>query len=130
MMFVAGALDVWWTPATMKKSRPGMVLSVLVPPAQLDAVTRAVLRETTSIGVRFRRTARRALEREHREVQTAYGAIPIKVARLDDEVVNAAPEYEACRAAAERANVPLKRVLSAAVAAWEAVAASTTRGGE
>jgi uncharacterized protein (DUF111 family) len=64
--------------------------------------------------------ARRVLDRRSLSVETAYGAIPIKVATLDGEPVNAAPEYEACRAAAERAGVPLKRVIAAASAAWEA----------
>jgi hypothetical protein len=119
MMFRAGALDVWWTPATMKKSRPGVVLSALVGADRLDDVALAVLRETTSIGVRFSRTARRVLDREHRDVDTPYGPIAIKVALLGNEIVNAAPEYEACRVAAERAGVPLKQVVSAAIAAWE-----------
>jgi hypothetical protein len=125
----AGAIDVWWTPATMKKSRPGLVLSALAPTPRLDAVVRATLRETTSIGVRFDRVARRVLAREWVEVSTAFGPIPVKVARLDGEIANAAPEYEACRRAAQTHDVPLKRVFSAATAAWErVVGGSADRG--
>ena len=114
----AGALDVWWTPIAMKKSRPALLLSALAPPAALEAVLAAVLAETTSIGVRFDRVARRVLERALVTVDTAYGPIPVKVASQGDRALNAAPEYEACRAAARAHQVPLKVVYAAAVAAW------------
>jgi len=115
----AGAVDVWWTPVVMKKSRPGFVMSALAPEGALDAVIRAALLETTSIGLRFDRVARRVLDREAAAVDTVYGSIEIKLASLDGEVVNAAPEYESCRAAAAKHGVPLKRIYAAAIAAWE-----------
>ncbi|HTJ44892.1 MAG TPA: nickel pincer cofactor biosynthesis protein LarC [Kofleriaceae bacterium] len=117
--FAAGALDAWWTPITMKKGRPALMISALAPAAKKDAVARAILRETTSLGVRFDRVDRLITERETVEVQTELGPITIKVGRLDRDEINAAPEYESCRAAAERAGVPLKRVYAAAIAAWE-----------
>ena len=116
-MVAAGAVDVWWTAITMKKSRPALLLQALAPPDTLDRVVRAVLTETTTIGVRFERVARRVLSREHVEVDTRFGRLPIKLARLDGRVVNAAPEYEACRAAARAHRVPLKQVFAAALAA-------------
>jgi uncharacterized protein (TIGR00299 family) protein len=117
---LAGALDVWWTPVAMKKSRPALLLTALAPPAALEPVLAAVLAETTSIGVRFDRVARRVLARELVTVDTPFGPIPVKVARQGEHVVNAAPEYEACRAAARAHRVPLKSVFAAAVAAWQA----------
>ena len=117
---LAGALDVWWTPVAMKKSRPALLLTALAPPAALEPVLAAVLAETTSIGVRFDRVARRVLARELVTVDTPFGPIPVKVARQDEHAVNAAPEYEACRAAARAHRVPLKSVFAAAVAAWQA----------
>jgi uncharacterized protein (TIGR00299 family) protein len=116
----AGALDVWWTPVAMKKSRPALLLTALAPPAALEPVLAAVLAETTSIGVRFDRVARRVLARELVTVDTPFGPIAVKVARQGEHVVNAAPEYEACRAAARAHRVPLKSVFAAAVAAWQA----------
>ncbi|HEY8145231.1 MAG TPA: nickel pincer cofactor biosynthesis protein LarC [Kofleriaceae bacterium] len=117
---MAGALDVWWTPVAMKKSRPALLLTALAPPAALEPVLAAVLAETTSIGVRFDRVARRVLARELVTVDTPFGPIPVKVARQGEHAVNAAPEYEACRAAARAHRVPLKSVFAAAVAAWQA----------
>ena len=114
----AGAVDVWWTPIAMKKSRPALLLSALAPAAVLEAVLRVILTETTSIGVRFDRVARRVLARELVDVATRFGPVPIKLARLDGRVVNAAPEYEACRAAARAHGVALKEVFAAALAAW------------
>jgi hypothetical protein len=116
--FTAGAVDVWWTPIVMKKGRPALLLAALAPETARDAVTAAMLRETTTIGVRFDRVARRVLEREIRHVDTRFGRLPVKIARLDGDVVNAAPEYEACRAAARAAGVPLKQVFAEALAAY------------
>jgi uncharacterized protein (TIGR00299 family) protein len=118
----AGAVDVWWTPIAMKKSRPALLLGALAPADALEAVIAAVLAETTSIGVRFDRVARRVLAREMVVVETAFGPIPIKVARQGGRALNAAPEYEACRVAAHTHGVPLKSVFAAALAAWHAAA--------
>ena len=60
--------------------------------------------------------------REHVEVDTRFGRIPVKVARMNDRTVNAAPEYEACRAAARAHGAPLKEVFAAALVAWERTA--------
>jgi pyridinium-3,5-bisthiocarboxylic acid mononucleotide nickel chelatase len=116
-ILAAGALDAWWTPVTMKKGRPALVLSALAEPAAKAAVIAAILRETTTIGVRFSARERTVLARRSIEVATPFGPISIKLA-LDGEIVrNAAPEYEACAAAARAANVPVKDVYAAAVAA-------------
>jgi len=117
-ILAAGALDAWWTPITMKKGRPALVLSALATPAERDAVVAAILRETTSIGVRFTAYDRVALSRETVEVATPYGTIPVKLAKDGDVVRNAAPEYEACAAAAKQHGVPVKLVYAAAVAAY------------
>ncbi len=118
-LFAAGALDVWWTPITMKKGRPAMMLSALAELAARDAVIAAILRETTTIGVRFAPRERTVLARRTVEVETKYGKLPVKVALEGETVRNAAPEYEACAAAAKKHGVPVKLVYAAAVAAYE-----------
>ena len=119
-VFAAGALDVWWTPITMKKGRPALMISALATPAARDQVAAAILRETTTIGVRYAARERTVLARSVREVATPYGPIPVKVAAQCDAVWNAAPEFEACAAAARQHGVPVKRVFAAALAAFEA----------
>jgi pyridinium-3,5-bisthiocarboxylic acid mononucleotide nickel chelatase len=123
-VFAAGALDVWWTPITMKKGRPALMLSALATEPTRGAVAEAILRETTTIGVRFAVRDRLVLARTLREVATPFGPIPVKVAAHGDAVWNAAPEFEACAAAARQHGVPVKRVFAAALAAFEAALAA------
>jgi uncharacterized protein (TIGR00299 family) protein len=118
-IFAAGALDVWWTPITMKKGRPALTLSALATDEHRAQVIAAILRETTTIGVRYARLERTLLARSLVEVKTRYGTIPVKVARDGDLIVNAAPEYEACAAAARAHDVPLKLVFAAALSAFD-----------
>jgi uncharacterized protein (TIGR00299 family) protein len=118
-LFAAGALDVWWTPITMKKGRPALTLSALADDAARERVIAAILRETTTIGVRFAPRQRTVLARRSVEVETRYGKIPVKLALEGEHVRNAAPEYEACAAAARSHAVPVKAVFAAALAAYE-----------
>jgi uncharacterized protein (TIGR00299 family) protein len=118
-IFEAGALDVWWSPITMKKGRPALTLSALVTDERRGYVIAAILRETTTIGVRYTKVERQVLDRETVVVDTRFGPIPIKVARDGEAVVNAAPEYEACAAAAKQHNAPVKLVFAAALAAFD-----------
>jgi uncharacterized protein (DUF111 family) len=119
-VFDAGALDVWWTPIMMKKGRPALMVSALATDETREAVAMAILRETTTIGVRYAARERTMLARSTREVATPFGPIPVKIAADGDAVWNAAPEFEACAAAARRHGVPVKRVFAAALAAFEA----------
>lgn len=115
-----GALDAWVVAATMKKGRPGHVLSVLTDAKHHAALVSTVLTESTSLGVRVHRADRTVLDRRFDEVTTPWGKVRVKVGLRGDAVVNAAPEFDDCRALAESAKVPLKQVISAASAAWEA----------
>ena len=109
-----GALDCYFAPVQMKKNRPGVLISILCRASERDAMCELLLAETTTLGVRFYEVLRRALERTVVKVETEFGAIDVKVARLDGRVVKEMPEYEQCRAAAEKANVPLQAVERAA----------------
>jgi len=106
----AGALDVFTTAVTMKKSRPGHHLTVLARPEHWEELARRVFEETSTIGLRFRAESRLELERSSRSVATPFGQVTVKLAVLGDEVVQAWPEYEDCAAAARRHGVPLARV--------------------
>jgi uncharacterized protein (TIGR00299 family) protein len=112
--FACGALDCYFTPAQMKKNRPGVLISILCRPAAREALMQLLFSETTTLGVRAYEVERRALAREIVTVETRYGPLRIKIARLDGRISNATPEYEDCRAAAARHNVPLRDVEAAA----------------
>jgi uncharacterized protein (DUF111 family) len=116
----AGAVDAWATPITMKKGRPAWTLSALAPLDRADAVVHAMLRETTSLGVRRLDVARVERPRRVVQVQTAYGAIPVKIAEGPFGPPQAKPEFDACAAAAHAHGVPVREVLRAAIAAWTA----------
>jgi len=91
-----------------------VLLSVLCGRDQKEAVMKLLFTETTTLGVRSYEVARRALQRSVVRVETQYGPIDVKVAHLDGRVVNEMPEFEQCRQAAAKANVPLKIVEEAA----------------
>ncbi|MDQ3908144.1 MAG: nickel pincer cofactor biosynthesis protein LarC [Acidobacteriota bacterium] len=116
--FERGALDCYFTPAQMKKNRPGVLVSILCRPQERDRICRLLFDETTTLGVRSHEVVRRALPRESVLVQTRYGAIRVKVARSEGRIVNATPEYDDCRAAARNHDAPLRDVESAARAAF------------
>lgn len=118
-LLASGALDVYLTPVLMKKGRPGVEISVLCAPGDAQRLRDLLFAETTTLGVRASEVVRHYLPREQKTVETAYGAIRIKVARwAGDE--KAAPEYEDCRRAAQAAGVPLAQVFRAAIAAYAA----------
>ena len=112
------ALDAWVAPVTLKKSRPGHVLSVLVAGGEREQVVRRLLSESPTLGVRAWPVQRTVLDRAHVEVETAHGPVRVKVGSLDGETLNAAPEYEDVRARAEAAGVPFKQVWAEALAAY------------
>ncbi len=115
--FAAGALDVWLAPIQMKKGRPGILLSALAGESNAGPVAEAILRETTSLGVRTARMERRTLARETRKVRTAHGAVRVKIGADGGRIVTIQPEYEDAKRLASRSGVPVKDVLAAAQAA-------------
>jgi len=115
--FDLGALDCYFTPVQMKKNRPGVLLSILCRAPERAALTDLVFSETTTLGIRTYEVERRALQRKIVTVETQYRSIDVKVAQLNGHVLKAMPEYEQCREAARRANVPLRLIEEAAQAA-------------
>ncbi|MBN2574022.1 MAG: nickel pincer cofactor biosynthesis protein LarC [Deltaproteobacteria bacterium] len=127
-LFAAGALDVWFSPITMKKSRPATEISALCPPNVLAEVERAFFANSSTIGVRRQVMQRTVLARSLAKVKTAYGYVRVKVAAREGEIFGATPEFEDCRKAAGRAGVPVRQVVAeASAAAWALTGASRKR---
>jgi len=117
----AGAWDVFRVSVQMKKGRTGVQVTVLCRPDLVPALRDLLFRETTTIGLRWRLEHKAALAREFVGVETSWGKVHIKIARLPDgTIANAAPEYEDCRALAVGHSVPLKRVMEEAMRAYAA----------
>jgi uncharacterized protein (DUF111 family) len=113
-----GALDAYGLPVQMKKSRPGMLLTVLARNEDAEHLAEIIFAETTTIGLRMRQERRMTLQRESVPVETQWGTVRIKLARLNGEETNAAPEFEDCRRLAVEHRVALKRVMQEAMRAY------------
>jgi len=109
-LFKNGALDVYSTPIQMKKTRPAFKLTALCEAADLQKISSVILKETTTIGVRFYEAGRFRLARRTVRARTKYGTIDVKVASGPGGIFKAMPEYEHCARVARQKNVPLSAV--------------------
>ena len=113
-----GALDAWTTPIGMKKGRPAVMLSALARQSDRERIGETLLRESSSLGLRWRQVDRMERPRHIVTVKTPHGDVPVKVADGDGLPVSAQPEFDVCRELAQKDNVPLRNVHAAALAAW------------
>jgi uncharacterized protein (TIGR00299 family) protein len=119
-LFASGALDAFYAAVTMKKGRPGLLVTVLCAPDRREALEEVLFSETTTLGVRRQEWDRTVLDRERVVVATAYGEIGVKLGRRGGRVYNAQPEFEDCQRAAGARGVPVKEVWAAALSAYRA----------
>jgi uncharacterized protein (TIGR00299 family) protein len=115
-LFALGALDVWYTPIQMKKNRPGVMLSAMVPQELETAAFELILRETTTLGVRTRPVERYVAERHIESMESVLGVIGVKLKYLGGKAVSASPEYEDCRKIALESGISLQDVYQQAMA--------------
>ncbi len=108
VLLAAGALDVWVTPAMMKKQRPGHVISLLAEEHNLLNLAGILQQETGSLGVRWHQVERQCVERQVEKRQTTFGVVRYKVSPL-----GATPEYEDAKRIAEDLQIPLRKVMQA-----------------
>jgi uncharacterized protein (TIGR00299 family) protein len=118
-LLAAGALDVYCVPIFMKKNRPAITFSVLVPPEKVTAVEDIVFSETGTLGIRKQLLARRKLPRKTHVVETNLGPIPGKITWLDGKPATFNPEYDDCARIARERQVPLSQVYEMARAAYK-----------
>ncbi|MDM7926041.1 MAG: LarC family nickel insertion protein, partial [bacterium] len=110
-LFAAGAKDVFLTPIIMKKSRPGLVLSVIAAEERTEALVSILLAETTTLGVRISDLKKRMVAaRDIASVSTAWGDMKVKIRSLSEKEKTAAPEYDDCRRVARETGLPIRAV--------------------
>jgi pyridinium-3,5-bisthiocarboxylic acid mononucleotide nickel chelatase len=121
-LFAVGALDVFTQAIGMKKSRLGVLLTVICHAAQVEACEAVLFRETTTLGIRRLHQRRTVLSREIQTIDTPYGAVRVKVARspTDEKISNVQPEYEDCAKLARQHNVAWREVHRLALQTWMA----------
>ena len=112
----AGAADAWLTPVVTRKGRPGNVVTALVAGESIDAATRALFTQSTTLGVRLRPVERRALPRDVVVVQVDGFDVRVKRGLLDGNPVTVQAEYSDAAAVAERLGLPARTVLERAAA--------------
>ncbi len=121
-LFAAGAVDVFTQPIGMKKSRSGILLTVICPLDRSIDCEQVIFTETSTLGIRRDRQIRSILPRSIESVMTKYGGVRVKVARNnlvnDARIINIQPEYADCAALAEQHQVPWKDVYQSAMTAW------------
>jgi len=113
--FAAGAQDAWLVPIVMKKGRPAVTIRVLCAPDREAEMRQIIFRETGTLGIRSALVSKTTLDRDTLKVETAHGAVAVKIGMLDGRVVTVAPEYEDCARIAREAGVPAKDVYEEAV---------------
>lgn len=104
-----GALDVYYTPIFMKKSRPSVMLTVLANCEDEKRFSDVIFSETSTLGIRVTRSARYCMNRELVKVNTMYGDVRVKVASIGD-IHKFAPEYEDCKSIAVKTGMPITKV--------------------
>ncbi|MBN2474699.1 MAG: nickel pincer cofactor biosynthesis protein LarC [Pirellulales bacterium] len=118
-LWEAGALDVYTTAIQMKKSRPGVKLSVLCRSGDVEPIEAILFTETTTLGVRRWTVGRHVLSRQPHAVSTPWGPVEGKVGWLAGGVPRFAPEFESCRHIAAEHDVPLHEVYETARRAFD-----------
>jgi uncharacterized protein (TIGR00299 family) protein len=117
----AGAHDAWVTPIVMKKGRPAHTVSALADVALADQVSRVLVAETGSLGVRGQTFERWPAARSAHEVEVAGLPVRVKVSAGRVKV-----EHDDAARAARRTGLPLREVVSRAEAAWRQRQRGTT----
>lgn len=119
-LLTIGALDVFSQPAGMKKSRPGLLLTVICLPNQVEACESILFAETTTLGIRRSLQARDRLPRTLEVLETPYGAIHVKVARhaQSGQLLNVQPEYEDCAKVAQAQKLPWQVIHQQVLQQW------------
>lgn len=118
VLFEAGAVDVFTQAIGMKKSRPGILLTVLCSPETVRACETVLFRETSTLGIRHSTQQRSVLDRTFQPVETGYGQVKVKVASRNGAIVNVQPEYEDCAAIARQHRLAWREVHRLALQNW------------
>ncbi len=121
-LFAVGAVDVFTQAVGMKKSRPGILLTVICHPENLVECETVLFRETTTLGIRHLTQQRSVLQREIQQLETEYGKVKVKVAWRgtvkDKAIVNVHPEYADCAKLAQKFGISWQEIHRLALQSW------------
>lgn len=106
----AGALDVSYLSLHMKKNRPAVMATVICQLEDTERLSRFILSESSTLGVRVQQMQRRKARRSQEQIVTPLGPLRVKIKRLGERIISAAPEYDDCRRLAREQEIPLEEV--------------------
>ena len=106
-----GALDVFTISVGMKKSRPGILLTVLCKEGDKEKMVSLIFKHTTTLGIREKFCTRYTLQRKVETVGTPYGIVRKKVSS-GYGIQRSKYEYEDITKAAREHNISIAQVLS------------------
>lgn len=115
----AGALDVFTVPIQMKKERPGVILSVLCRPGDVQTLESLLFGETGTFGIRRQLLERSKRARQEHKVETAWGTVRGKLGWVSGRPAVFTPEFEDCARLAAQHGVALREIYRAAEAAFQ-----------
>lgn len=100
-------LDFYTTPVFMKKNRPGTLITILASPEAIAELANLLMRESGSLGVRYRLQEQMVLPRSEKILQSPWGPVRVKLAQFKEGEVHLKPEYEDCHAIDVKNGLPL-----------------------
>jgi uncharacterized protein (TIGR00299 family) protein len=124
-LLAGGAIDAFTQPIQMKKGRPGILLTALVPEPARAAVEEVIFLETGTFGLRRREVQRSKLRRESRTVSTKWGPVLAKLGWQEGRPPILTPEYEDCARLARQTGIPLRHIYEEVQRAWQQEALPT-----
>ena len=111
LLMEQGALDAFTTPIGMKKSRPGILLTVLCREQDKEKMVRLLFQHTTTLGIRENFCNRYTLQRRIETVNTPYGPVRKKIS-FGYGAEHCKYEYEDLAKIAKEKGISLDEILS------------------
>jgi len=111
-----GAKDVSIIPMFTKKNRPGQILKIIADKTDVERLSRILIEETGTLGVRVYPCERHILNREPIPIDILIDDIkePVNVKVAKDskgEIVQIKPEYDDVKRVANKTGKPLKEIM-------------------
>jgi len=109
-LFLDDALDVFITPIYMKKNRPAFNITIICNPKDFNKCSDTVLLKSSSFGLRYQYNYRKVVDREIKNIKTPFGGIKVKIGYYNGKIIKVSPEYEDCKKASEKENLPFRKI--------------------
>jgi len=115
-LFEAGADDVFLSNIIMKRSRPGIKVSIICQAGIIEAIKDILFSESTTLGLRVIPFDKHTVSRQVDKINTPYGPVTVKYAYHNNKLISAKPEIRDCMAIAGKNKLPLGEVYNNIIA--------------